>query len=208
MPKIIGYFQNKPTWREIDEKTYRKIFNHELAIAYLRNEIYESIEREIEGVASHTTAGFYAALRFLFAEVAYLSNLYWGVQGVESKFVARYMRKFKILLPTSGLHYEVFRHGLSHTHHPKWIRKGNKVIPWYISTSAKLNDFGILIPEFSEQVKSSIKLFIRELEIENKESKINRLNKFFEGVSNAGRILTRNDLKSYARSDFAKLKVK
>lgn len=212
MNKIVGYFHQKPTWRAVTVKEYKKIFNHDIAISYLKHEIFESVEREMAQILSGSFAGFYAGLRFLFAEVTYLSHLYWGKKGEnwkrkESAYVVRYMRKFKILYPECGVYYEVFRHGLMHTHHPKWIKKARRVAGWYISNTDKSKTFGIFIPEFTNQVKSAIKQFIEELEIEKNRNKRNRLDKFFEALTDAGKILTKNDLKPYARTDYPKVRL-
>ena len=188
----------------MSEKDYKNIFDHDLAILYLKQEILESVQREISQILSGNFAGFYAGLRFLFAEVTYLSQLYWGRD--EAKLVARFMRKFNILTPTSGLHYEVFRHGLMHTHHPKFIRYNRKVVPWYISNAQELKMFGISNPIFKEQVEKAISEFINELEAEKTKKKENRLNKYFKGLVSAGKILSKKDLKPYARSDFKKWK--
>lgn len=36
MEKIIGFFSGSPTWREISKKEYKKVFDHDLAILYLK----------------------------------------------------------------------------------------------------------------------------------------------------------------------------
>ena len=204
MNNIVGYFSDGSTWQQVTEKEYKKIFNHDLAILYLKQEILESVQREMSQILSGNFAGFYAGLRFLFAEVTYLSQLYWGRD--EAKSVARFMRKFNILTPTSGLHYEVFRHGLMHTHHPKFIRHKNKVVPWYISNTQELGMFGISNPTFRMQIENAINKFIEELEKEKDRNKRNRLDRFLKGLMSAGKILSAKDLKSYARSDFKKWK--
>lgn len=205
MKNIIGFFSGSPTWREVSEKEYKKIFDHDPAILYLKQEILESVQREMGQILNGSFAGFYAGLRFLFAEVTYLSQLYWGRD--EAKLVARFMRKFKILTPTSGLHYEVFRHGLMHTHHPKFIRYNRKIVPWYISNDQELKMFGISNPIFRDQIERAIGEFIKELETEKGRKKKNRLNKFLKGLVSAGRVLSKRDLKPYARNDFRKIDI-
>lgn len=207
MKKIVGYFSEKPTWRVTSVKEYKKKFNHDLAISYLKNEIFESVDREINHILSGNSVGFYAGLRFLFAELTYLSRLYWGndSEKTESAHVVRFMRKFNILSPEYGVHYEVFRHGLMHTHHPKWIKKRTRVINWYISNKEKLTSFGVCIPEFSDQIKRAIRNFGEELKVEKILNKNTRLNKFLETIISAGEILTRKDLKKYAKTDFPKV---
>lgn len=77
-----------------------------------------------------------------------------------------------------------------------------KVVPWYISNAQELKMFGISNPIFKEQIEKAINKFIDELETEKSAIKKNRLNKFIKGLASAGKILSKKDLKSYARSDF------
>jgi len=212
MKRIVGYFPDKETWRKTDEEEYRRsIFSHNIAIHYLKHEIQESVEREMNVILSGTKAGFYAGLRFLFAEVNGLACLYWGKdsdsKNCKAELVVEFMRKFGILQPTPGLHYEVFRHGLMHSHHPKWIKKNKKVIGWYIDNEEKRKGFGVYVPEFRDQVISSIKEFIAELEKERDNKEGTLLNRFRDGLIASGKILTKKDLKEYAKDDYEKLKV-
>ena len=39
MNNIVTFFPGSPTWREISEKKYKKIFDHDLAILYLKHEV-------------------------------------------------------------------------------------------------------------------------------------------------------------------------
>ncbi|OGH20735.1 MAG: hypothetical protein A3D74_05410 [Candidatus Levybacteria bacterium RIFCSPHIGHO2_02_FULL_37_13] len=208
MSKIVGYFSTGQTWRVIDEKEYRKVFllNPNLAISYLKHEIMESVEREMGVILSGTKAGFYAGLRFLFPEVVHLAHLYYGYKGndwkfKESKFTARFMRKFKILYPQCGLYFEVFRHGLIHGHHPKWLRKGKSVNEWYVSNTEKLDMFGVSLPELTKTIKTAILEFIDELENKNANKNRYRLRKFLDALSDCGKILKKKDLKGYAKYD-------
>lgn len=207
--KIAGYYSTPNTWRLVEKLDYKRQLSHDLVIHYLQHEIYESVDREMKHILSASRTGFYAGLRFLFAEVTYLSHLYWGKNSYkprkESAYVARFMRKFNILPPEYGVHYEVFRHGLMHTHHPKWLKKGNRVIGWYVSNVAKTTGFGVFIPEFAQQVKDAINNFISELKIEKAANKRTRLDKFFEGYISTAKVLTRKDLSKYARTDFSKV---
>lgn len=201
MRKIIGYFSSDPTWQLVTEKEYRKVFTHDLAIYYLKHEIYESVEREMKHILAGNAVGFYAGLRFLFPEVNHLAHLYWGHKGKnwqtkETRLVALYMKKFKIFYPEGGLYYKVFRHGLMHSHHPKWIRKNGKV-GWYISNVAKIDDFGVFIPEFTSQIKASIDNFISKLEEEKASKKKLRLSNFLTALIDSGKILNKKDLRLY-----------
>lgn len=208
MPQIVGYFPEKTTWKKVSEKEYRKKFNHDYAISYLKNEIDESINREMDCISKGNGAGFYAAVRFLFPEVTHLANLYYGntLDNLEPFLARDYMSKFKILSPAPGLYYDVFRNGLMHSHHPKWLRKTKG--SWYISNDEKLDKiFGIFTKEFTDQVKSSIENFINELEREKKAKKRNRLNKFLDTLVHCGKFITKNKLRAYAKTDFSKLKV-
>lgn len=203
MNKIIGYFLNQSTWRLINPKNYKRLFTHDIAIHYLRHEILESVERETTFIQGGTAVGFYAGLRFLFPEVSHLAHLYYGRSwgNAESKYVSRFMRRFRILYPGCGVYYQAFRHGLMHSHHPKWLKWTKR--GWYISNVAKLEDvFGIFIPEFTTQVKSAIVQFINELEREKNGRKKYRLNKFFEALTDTGKVLKKKDLKSYAKYDY------
>lgn len=208
MNKIVGYFPNQPTWQLISPRKYRRIFTHDIAIHYLRHEILESIEREMTFIQGGTAVGFYAGLRFLFPEVSHLAHLYYGYQGkiwenLESRFVSRFMRKFKILYPGCGIYYQAFRHGLMHSHHPKWLSWTKK--GWYISNVAKLEDvFGIFIPEFTKQTKTAVTQFIDELEKERNKNKRYRLKKIFETLTDTGKVLQKKDLKGYAKYDYRK----
>lgn len=200
MKKIIGYFSTPPTWRLVSAKEYREKFTHELAIHYLKHEIFESVEREMEYILKGNA--FYAGLRFLFPEVNHLAHLYWGHKGKqwrgkEARLISLYMRKFNIFYPDGGLYYKVFRHGLMHSHHPKWIRKNGKV-GWYISNVAKIEEFGIFLPEFTGQVKSSIQSFINELKKEKVNNQKLRRDKFVEALVDIGKILNKKELRLYA----------
>ncbi len=209
MENIIGYYL-EGVWQPADKRVYKKYFNHTVAVAYLENELLESLNREMDTILKNSPGAFYSAVRFLFAELTYLSHLYWGYipkKKNEGKDVAKFMRKFKILSPTYGLHYEVFRHGLLHTHHPKWIKKGGKIAEWYIGSDVKLKRFGIYLPEFYAEIKNSINLFVEELEEEQIQGKKTRLNKMFEGFSEAVKILSVQDLSTYSKNDFTKLKL-
>lgn len=197
--KIIGYFSNAPTWRLVDEKSYKNKFSHADAIAYLEHEITESVDRETSLLLSGNSVGFYSALRFLFPEVNHLSHLYWGHKGSywrnnETRFVSLFMKKFEILSPECGIYYQAFRNGLMHSHHPKWVKRKNGV-GWYISNTAKIDEFGIFVPEFANQIKAAIKKFITELENEKKENRSNRLMKFADALADCGTILRKRDLK-------------
>lgn len=208
MKKIVGYFPDKPTWRMVAIEEYKKAFNHDAAIYYLDHEILESVDREMKVILTGDKAGFYAGLRFLFPEVSHLSHLYygkgWGLK--ESKYVSRFMRKFNILSPECGVYYEVFRHGLMHSHHPKWIKKAKN--GWYISNTEKLDRlFGIFIPSFTEQIKLAITQFINELKTEQGKKKKYRLDKFFDAMVDVGKILNKKDLKGYAKYDYPKVKL-
>lgn len=201
MKRIVGYFPDEPTWRAIKENDYRKKFSHDIAIKYLINEIQESITREMDSMPS---SSFYSAIRFLFPEVTHLSHLYYGYKGRdwesrESKYVARFMRKFKILHPKCGVYYQVFRHGLMHSHHPKQVRK---LSGWYISSDTKLEDvFGIYIPDLKNQLIATVEQMIVELKTERNKKGRYRLNKFLEALVDVGEILTKKKLKGYARYD-------
>ena len=211
MDEIIGYYPGpSQTWRATTIQDYRRIFNHDTAISYLEHEIFESVDREMRQMLGGPNTGFYAGLRFLFAEVTFLAHLYNGkksyVSRRESYYVAKYMRKFKILHPECGVLYDVFRHGLMHSHHPKWLKK-NGQIGWYISNAARLGNFGICIPEFTDDVKTTIKQFISELQSEKAANKHTRLNHFLETIIHAGTIMTKADLGKYARGDFKFVKI-
>ncbi|GEM_PF-7030215 len=212
MKKIIGYFSSSPTWNRISEKEYRKQFTHDLAIYYLKYEIFESIEREMTFILKDEAVGFYAGLRFLFPEVNHLAHLYWGHRGgewrkLETRLTSLYMKRFCIFIPDGGIYYLVFRHGLMHSHHPKWVKK-DKRIGWYISNREKLEEeFSIFIPEFTEKVKLSIEKFITELEIEKKNNKRHRLNNFLDAIADSGKILQKKDLRLYYRKKKKRKKV-
>lgn len=208
MKKIVGYFPDKPTWRKVAIEEYKKVFNHDVSIYYLDHEILESVDREMKVILTGDKAGFYAGLRFLFPEVSHLSHLYYGKEwGLkESKYVSRFMRKFNILSPECGVYYEVFRHGLMHSHHPKWIKRAKN--GWYISNTEKLDKlFGIFIPGFTEQIKLAITQFINELKTEQGKKKKYRLDKFFDAMVDVGKILNKKDLKGYAKYDYPKVKL-
>lgn len=203
MKNIVGYFSSNPTWRRVSEKEYKKILKHDLAIHYLKNEIYESVDREMKHILKGDASGFYAGLRFLFPEITHLAHLYYGYRGkvwksIESKYSSRFMRKFKILSPQCGLYYEVFRHGLMHSHHPKWLRKGKSVNAWYISNTEELDMFGVSLPKLTTEIKNAISSFIYELE---REKGNYRLNRFFNALVDCGKILYKNSLTGYARYD-------
>lgn len=214
---IIGYYPNNSTnqqWLAVNFHDYRRVFDHNTAIIYLENEIKQSVQREMSLVltfpAAYTT-GYYAGIRFLFAEIEGLSKLYWGRENVgrrrlryggrnyEAEDAVRFMRKFNILTPTSGVHYEVFRHGLAHTHMPKYIRKNRQVIGWYLSNTAQVTQFGVFVPQFRNQVIDAINNFIAELRQEQTNGGRNRLNKFLIGYADTATILTKRDLRPYAR---------
>ncbi len=202
MNKIVGYFSDKPTWKLVSENDYRKKFSYSVAIHYLKHEILGSVEREMTFVQSGTAVGFYAGLRFLFPEISHLAHLYYGRNwnDAESRYASRYMRKFKILYPGCGLYYEAFRHGLMHSHHPKWLSVTKS--GWYVSNVAKLaNIFGIFIPEFTNQVKAAIEMFIQELESEERTKRRNRFNKFFDALVDSGQVIEKKDLRGYAKYD-------
>jgi hypothetical protein len=211
MDKIVGYYTTGQTWRETSIWNYKRNFKHDSAVSYLEHEIFESVDREMTQILSGTNAGFYAGLRFLFAELTFLAHLYNGkksyVPKKESYYVAKYMRRFKILHPECGVFYEVFRHGLMHSHHPKWLKKGNNVAGWYISNTAKLSSFGIFVPGFTNDVKSAIKQFITELQTEKTAGRKTRLTHFLYTIIHAGKIMTKKELGNYAKGDFRFVKI-
>lgn len=214
---IIGYYPNNPTaqrWLSTTFRAYRRVFNHQTAITYLEDEVKQSIQGEMSLIltfpAAYTT-GFYAGVRFLFAEVEGLAKLYWGRETdrrriryggrqYEAKDAVKFMRKFNILTPTSGAHYEVFRHGLAHTHIPKFIKKNRNAVGWYLSNTAGITQFGIFIPQFRDQVLNATNSFINDLRQEQANGGNNRLNRFLIGYADAATLLTRSDLKPYARN--------
>lgn len=224
---IVGYFPSEPPkqqWKAIKEKSYKKLFSHDIAIAYLEHEVKESVEREMAHILSGSKSGFYASLRFLFAEVDYLAKLYWGGRKGwkcrggyrrqrksgknphydSTRVIIQFMRKFKILTPTSGIHFDVFRHGLTHTHMPKWVQKGRDVLNWYVSNTDKRNMFGICNPELTSQVITAIDKFVEELREEQKHGVSGvRFNNFLLGYCDSAKILTRKELHPYARKDLS-----
>lgn len=216
MPQIIGYYPNADTWKKKSEEQYRKDFTHDFAISYLSYEIKESIDREIKCISNGGNAGFFAAVRFLFPEVSHLAHLYFGKawenkrEGKrEADYTRDYMKKFNILSPAPGLYYEVFRNGLMHSHHPKWLRKTGG--SWYISNVEKLDKrFGIFTQGFAKQIKTSIDIFIKELEEEKKNNKRKRLDHFLDALIHCGHLVTKKSLasKEYAKKDFSNLSVK
>lgn len=209
MSQIVGYYPDTPTWRKKSEQQYKVDFTYDFAISYLTHEIKESIDREMNCISSGGNAGFYAAVRFLFPEVTHLGNLYFGnTDDSKEPFIAcRYMKRFKILPPAPGLYYDVFRNGLMHSHHPKWLRKTKG--SWYISNDKKLDkNFGIFTKEFADQIKKSIDRFIDELKKDKARSKNDRRNNVYNVLTKCGSFITKNKLKEYARKDFSKLKVK
>ena len=214
---IIGYYPNHPVnqmWRRVSFQDYRGTFNHQTAVTYLENEVRQSIHRDMALILTFpaaNTAGYYAGVRYLFAEVEGLAKLYWGREtfgGRRSRYggrrydaadAVRFMRRFNILTPTAGVHFEVFRHGLAHTHMPKWISKNRRAINWYLSNAAGINQFGIFIPQFRDQVLSAIDSFVDELRQEQLRGGRNRLNRFLTGYADSATLLTRNDLGRFAR---------
>lgn len=211
MTQIVGYFPDGQTWRKKDEQRYRIIFNHDFAIAYLRNEIDESIEREMSCISDGGNAGFYATIRFLFPEINHLSNLYFGniENRKEPEYTCRYMKKFSILSPAPGLYWEVFRNGLLHSHHPKWLRKTKGC--WYISNNEKLDgQFGIFTHQLAEEIRASIKKFTSELKAEKHRGEKVKMSNVLNVLVKCGKYITKKDLKEkdYAYKDFSKLKVK
>lgn len=213
---IIGYYPNNPTnqrWQRTTFREYRRIFDHQTAITYLENEVKQSIQSEMSLILTFpaaNTTGFYAGVRFLFAEVEGLAKLYWGRENVQrpryggriysADDAVRFMRRFGILAPTAGVHYEVFRHGLAHTHMPKFIMKNRRVIGWYLSNVAGITQFGIFIPQFRDHVIDAIDAFIAELRQEQLIGGRNRLNKFLIGYADTATLLTRRSLRPYARN--------
>lgn len=213
---IIGFYPNNPVnqrWQMTTFRGYHRIFDHQTAIDYLENEVKQSIQRDMSLILTFPAAynsGFYAGVRYLFAEVEGLAKLYWGRESVQrpryggriysAEDAVRFMRRFNILTPTSGVHYEVFRHGLAHTHMPKWISKNRRAIEWYLSNGAGINRFGIFIPQFRDQVVDAIDAFIDELRREGQAGGRNRLNRFLIGYSDSATLLTRRDLRPYARN--------
>ncbi len=211
---IVGYYPYTPQrWISVTFLEYRRVFDHPTAITYLENEVKQSIVSEMSLILTFpaaNTTGYYAAVRFLFAEIEGLAKLYFGRESVrtpryggtvyKAEDAVRFMRRFNILTPTSGAHYEVFRHGLAHTHMPKFIKKGHQVIGWYLSNVAGVTQFGIFTPQFRDQVISAIDSFVDELRNEQANGGRNRLNKFLIGYSDTATILTRRDLRPYARN--------
>lgn len=222
---IIGFYPNSPSsrrWLRTTFREYRQVFNHQTAIRYLEDEVKQSIQREMRLILNFplaNTAGMYAGVRFLFAEIEGLAKLYWGRESVTRQSNTRYgdkiyrakdavyfMRRFNILTPTSGVHYEVFRHGLTHTHMPKYIIKNRRIIGWYLSNLAVFQQFGICIPQLRDQVILAIDNFVTELRREQVNGGRTRLRKFLIGYSDSATILTRTHLRSYARGkDFRNL---
>lgn len=215
---IIGFYPNNATaqrWLPVSFRQYRRVFNHQIAITYLDSEIKQSIQRDMRLILTFPaarTAGFYAGVRYLFAEVEGLAKLYWGRENLPrrrrsryggrqytSRDAVRFMRKFSILTPTSGVHYEVFRHGLAHSHIPKFFSKNRTVIEWYLSNSAGFTSFGVFIPGFRDQVFDAIDSFIDELRDEQRNGGRNRLRKFLTGYCDSATILRRADLQPFAR---------
>lgn len=217
---IIGYYPNNTTaqrWMRVSFQDYRRIFTHQIAITYLEDEVRQSIQGEMGHILTFpaaNTTGFYAGVRFLFPEIEGLAKLYWGRENLPNRRArsryggrnytandaVRFMRKFNILTPTAGAHYEVFRHGLAHTHMPKYISKNRVGIGWYLSNAGAINQFGILIPQFRDQVVAAIDAFIGELRREQANGGRNRLNKFLIGYADTATLLTRSDLRPYARN--------
>lgn len=207
MSKIIGYFNDNPqenTWRITDDKKYKRQFSHGLAVHYLEHEIKESIVREMDCILKNgQSAGFYAAVRFLFPEVNHLAHLYWGHNDTdwrnkEKRLVPLFMKKFQIFPDDPGAYYKVFRHGLMHSHHPKWIKRDGAV-GWYISNVAKFDNFGIFTPEMKQELINAINKFISGLRAEESSGGRNRLRKFSEAMIDCGKILKKNDLRLYSR---------
>lgn len=207
MPKIVGYFPGNLTWRKKTEEEYRTKFDHDFAISYLENEICESIKREMLCISKGGNSGFYATVRFLFPEVSHLGNLYFGNTDdkEEPKYACKYMKKFSILSLTPGLYWAVFRNGLMHSHHPKWLRKTKG--SWYISNVTELEDkFGIFTQKFADEICESIISFRDELEVEKQSGKKIKMDNFLKVLVKCGKLITKNDLKKYAKKDFSELK--
>lgn len=214
---IIGYYPNNPVsqrWQTVSFRNYRRTFDHQTAITYLEDELKQSVLRDMALLLTFpaaNTAGFYAGVRYLFAEIEGLAKLFWGreTDGRRARYGGRqygakdavkFMRRFSILTPTAGVHYEVFRHGLAHTHIPKFVSKNRRAINWYLSNAASINQFGICIPQFRDQIIDAIDSFIDELRQEEQSGGRNRLNRFLIGYADAATLLTRSDLRPYARN--------
>lgn len=216
---IIGFYPNSlanQRWLRTTFREYRQIFDHQTAIRYLEDEVKQSVQREMRLILNSplaSTAGMYAGIRFLFAEIEGLAKLYLGRESVTRRGDIRYrgkiyqardavyfMRRFNILTPTSGVHYEVFRHGLTHTHMPKYISKNRRIIGWYLSNVAALQQFGICIPELRDQIIRAIDDFVSKLRREQANGGRTRLRKFLIGYSDSATVLTRKDLRPYAKS--------
>lgn len=208
--KIFGYFINSygnGDFRLMDFSDFKKSCDSNLAKHYLQTQIRQSILDDVLPIIQQPRGGFYSAIRTMFAEIDGLAKLYFGVIGdSDSKQVAKFMKKLFTgeIGKYAGFIYEVYRHGLMHTHMPKHVfAKRRNYIGWGIRKNG--NPTGALVDislmELKCEILNAIKKFCDELDKNRR-----RLNLFKNGYGDMARVLYQKDLrKRYSRPDFRKL---
>lgn len=208
--KIIGYFVNSygnGDFCLMDFSHFKSSCNSNLAKHYLQTQIRQSILDDVLPIIQQPRGGFYSAIRTMFAEIDGLAKLYFGVVGdSDSIRVVRFMKKMFSgeLGKYAGFIYEVYRHGLMHTHMPKHVfAKRKHHVGWGIRKNG--NPTGALVDislmELKCEVLNAIKKYCEELD-RNKR----RLRLFKNGYGDMARVLYQKDLrKRYSKPDFCKL---
>lgn len=115
------------------------------------NEIKTSVSCEIKPLFSlysdyleecYTTPGMRSIPRIIFPEIDGLARLRYGYvkNRWNSKLPVQFMREYfpiKQYKEISGFIYNVFRHGLVHSHWPKMMIISNKVVGWSMTISSQ-----------------------------------------------------------------------
>ena len=199
-------FQGSDEWKE--QMTCQGAQN------YLTYHLLESLENEFlpaieafhgESYRTGVGKGFFSLLRMIFPAITFLGTLYKGTDSSKNaiSFMRDYMgmvnRKYKHI---SDLIYNVYRHGLMHTHMPKVLEIENKFVGWEITYNddnhlkifKSINAIRISISpnRFFQDLLKALVRYISDFDVPKKNEEL--LRKFQDGFMIMSEVLNESDL--------------
>jgi len=215
MNKVYAYdvsINNFRIFQSSDE--WKKQMTFEGAKNYLTYYLMESLKKEFppaieayqeDSYRTGVGKGFFSLIRIIFPTITFLGTLYKGTDVSKNaiNFMKDYMGKVNSRYKhISDLIYNVYRHGLMHTHMPKVFEIDNKFVGWEITYNddkhlkilKSINAINIPISpnRFFQDLLRALEKYISDFDVPKKNVEL--LKNFKEGFTIMSEVFNESEL--------------